>query len=162
MPCWDIYIKACQDYFGFSPTRGLDDNSIKLESSAAFPSTLAINNKPIETLTKDKRVLSHVSMGFVFIVEESLMLSIYEYFHTMDIIGRKIENQSDYFLVISGTVSNWINCILTICDTDNKKLTLRKMANELFNILVRAGFKVCFDKFEKIQLFDGSFILGGK
>lgn len=155
-PSWEIYIKVCQEELGFSPTRGLDEAGLPIKSPAAFLSTLSLDNHPKQALTRDSRIFDHVSMGFIFIIDDLGLIYIYDNLSPLHIMYRSGDHCVLVF--VTGTIRLWKQAIIRSCNQSIPRV-FRKMLNNVYENFVAGGFLDIFNGYEKYPLFDDTFEL---
>lgn len=158
---WSTYIKVCQDILGFSPTRKLDEAHIDLKDPSAFLSSLNMNTNPKDNLRHVDRTFEHISMSFITSgkakVVTGLMMFLDLKFHTMANID-VIEDSINYLIIMTGTMKQWFDSILTGCSL-LAPYDVRIRMNQCYMYFKRSGFKEIWSKAKQENLKDETFIL---
>lgn len=156
---WPTFIKVCQEYFGSSPTRGIDESNIEIKSPSAFLACLSLDNDPINQLRHGWRMggsFEHVSFAFIFALTKTLVttlavdtelnMSIYE-----------VQDSDEIITLVSGSMKTWRDEIIKWCTPKTNK-HLRKIMNICYIHFKNSGFHEIWCGYEQTVL-DETFIL---
>lgn len=152
---WPLFIKQCQEHFNYSPTKGLDVANIPIKDPAAYVACFNLENKPLESLRLFTNVAYH-HFSISFLIDVKVPIELYT-------LGRVKHFEKTYrqhtLTILSGTIYDWLQ---TIEYTQHFDLEIRRILNEIVNILSSTWLKEIFATYERIFLPDKTFILKRK
>lgn len=154
---WTTFIRVCQSTLGYSPTRGLDESSMNIDDGCAYLASLNMDNKPIQTLRegRNSKIFEHISFSFIVVTDSEILLDIVNS-SWLSVFSKK--GIKDYVLILSGSMKQWYNSIITGCSPFGQYGT-RCIMNKCLIYFDKAGFKDVWYKFKREKLNDGTFIL---
>ena len=152
---WPLFINKCQTTLGYSPTKGLDNTGIPIKDPAAYLACFNLENKPLESLRSLVSIANHHFM-ISFLIIGYVPKEFYIYGHLK--YYEKIVNHK-CITILSGTIYEWLQTIEYIQHLD---IEIRKILNEIVNILSSTWLKEIFSIYERITYSDGSYILKRK
>lgn len=158
---WKSFISSVQEELGFSPTRGLDAESISIDTHSAFLASLALDNKPKKNLRDcivTNKTPEHISATFAVVLSVSLLLEL-ETISDLVVTNTRTKN-NEYYCIVTGNLKQWYNSIIKCC-TDLTSNELREIFNEIYNVLVKCGYRDMFADYEPMT-FGSTFILRKK
>ena len=148
---WRIYNKAFEEATGKRATYATDEKHLDVKNLSTFFYTL-----------DDDCVLTQFALrhGMAsFMITEIYHTTIIEMIQGWDCEFKmgQMEDEGFYWMLISAKLSNWIGFIIGGCD-ENIKKSVRTVANELYDLLHKGGFKDLFNH-QQYNLPDGTFQL---
>ena len=159
---WPTFIKVCQEELGYSPTRGLDEVGIKPDAPCAFLAAIGMDNKPLKQLRFGHQIgtaWKHVRASFIAVAPQKVLCQLDNY-TDLQITGNKIEESSDYLIIMTGSMRDWRDAIIMCCRTDSRiHKEIREMMNFCLVYFQESGFREVWHDCEKIGLEDGTFII---
>ena len=159
-PNWDSFIKVCQEVLGYSPTRGLDAEGIKVDSPSSFLGCLDLENQPKFSLRTGRyrnNTFRHVHAGFIVIGQEEWVTE-FACCTSLDISHKP--NHKKCIIILSGTMEQWYDAIIT-CSSRLRSKEIRETINIIQKYFERGGFNELWSKHEKLYLADETFVLQG-
>lgn len=156
---WPSFIKICQEYFGSSPTRGIDTCNIPVKSPSAFLACLSLDNDPINQLRHGWRMggsFEHVSFAFIFVLTKSL-IPILAVNTELNMSTYDVKDSDEVITLLSGSMKTWRDEIIKWCsDVSNKHI--RKFMNICYVHFKGSGLGEVWCGFDQVIL-DDTFIL---
>jgi len=154
-PEWKTYIETCQEALGYSPTRGLDTQGLKIDDPASFLATLDLENNPLRNLRSGvilNKTLKHVSFSFIAIIDKKAVDKL------MAITDLEIfykERDDIYLTILTATMSTWYHTIIN--GSTHKEV--RKVLNNCLKFFKQTGFRELWASYQEQELDDDTFFL---
>ena len=157
---WNLFIKLGLQAFKVSPTRGLDDYGISIESPVAYLACLNFENNPLQQLRNgflEGPTFKHFYFSFLTI-GESFIFTQFE--GEFEIFLKRIPNnfKQEYVAIMTASIQTWINVSIRFCKSF-RMFENRAIINRIVNHLENMGFKELWNDYEKVTLDDKTFIL---
>lgn len=153
---WDQLTELCKKHLdGLIPTRGLDTDGISLRDPAAFLGSINLKNKPLDALREYSRVNGHFYFTMFAVCDDELIqqVSINSDLH----ITKKQMDNVFSVIIITGTVSDWKEYIVTTCGPDNRDwFGAREFARRILEIFKKTQLNQCFSNLKLFKHWDDS------
>lgn len=154
---WEIYVKVCQQFLGESPTRGIDAAGVKLDNPIAFLKTLDFNNQPLNAISQE-HLYKHIFFSFIVITDLPTIAQISE---RGCLSVAFVERRNNVLAIISGTLKDWKYSLVNY-SSRTADMNVREVANVLYVMFEKAGFKEIWSEFIQTPERDGTFRLQRK
>ena len=161
-PDWEIYIKTVQETLGFSPSTGLGETYIKIESPAAYLATLDLENRPLHQLRRGHFINStfeHFSFSFICALDSSLITELLTRFSNLHFLVSK--GRKEYLVIITATMADWYTAVRRGLNV-SQDIDIREFFHNIFAIFTLYGFQDVWADSEKSQGRDGFTVIGAK
>lgn len=161
-PDWEIYIKMVQETLGFSPSSGLGETYIKIESPAAYLATLDLSNRPLQQLRRGHFINStfeHFSMSFICSLESDLVTALLHRFSNLNFLVSK--GRKEYLVIVTATMADWYVAIRRGLNVSQDE-DIRQFFHNLYALFTLYGFQDVWSDLEKSQGRDGYTVMGAK
>jgi len=158
-PHWETLIQYCNEYLGYSPTRGLDKNNLDMETPSSYLACLDLSNEPLKALSQGvfSKIFKHVSCSFIGLVSNRILQEIQKH-ADLEISLKYSDQEEAYVAIFTGDMRQWYMACVSLCQN-----AVNKDARLLFNIVLiyfeKAGYRGLWANYNKIYLKDESFIL---
>lgn len=155
---WDSFIEVCQDVLSYSPTRGIDEAGININSAPALLAALDLQNQPVRNL--EHGVLTNTSFkhffcSFIAIIDADLLLELYTY-NGLSIM--QAQKGKRVIVILSGTMDIWYHAIIKYNST-TVSTECRELFNEILAYFDVGGFTRVWSKKNRRELTDGTFAI---
>ncbi len=149
---WKVYNQALEDAIGQRATYKIDSKNLSIKKFGTFFHTF--DHKHGEILDE----ALHHGMFTVMITEifQGTILQLTQSWHCAYSFDR-MKDSEHYYVIISGTIANWMQFLLLNCTSDRSK-GIRQIGNDVYNLLDAVGFGPAFS-FTRYVLQDGTFEL---
>ena len=161
-PDWEIYIKMVQETLGFSPSTGLGETYIKIESPAAYLATLDLENHPLAHLRKGHFINStfeHFSFSFICALEPSLVCDLVTKFSNLHFICKK--GRKEFLVIVTATMADWYVAVRRGLNV-SQETEIREFFHNLYALFSLYGFQEIWSDSAKSQGKDGFTVIGAK
>jgi hypothetical protein len=158
-PDWETYIKTVQEILGFSPSVGLGETYIKIESPAAYLATLDLENRPLNQLRRGhfiKSSFNHVSFSFICSLEQPFIVDFVIQFPNLQYIYRKPS-----LLIVTATMTEWYLAVRRGLNVSQER-NIREFFHIIYGFFSRYGFQDIWTDLEKSTGKDGFIVMGAK
>lgn len=147
-------VEVCQKTLGYSPTRGLDNNKIDIESPSAYAATLSLENNPVDSLSGHV-ALHHYFFAFLVVVDGEVLndLSIYSMLRVYAKPARK-----NYLVILTGDLLEWREAIVQGCQ-EERTYDFRSLMSIILGMLEQAGFAGLWKGYSQVLLEDKTTVL---
>jgi len=148
---WKIYIKFIEELLGFSPTRGLDEESVNIKDPAAFLATLSLDNNPLQNLRNciaTNSTAKHIMFSFAAHIDLPMILEISS-LYDLKTLYKRDKKDIDYVAIVSGTMEQWYWSIVKGCG-EMASINSKQFMTKCLNIFEMFLYKNLWNKFEMI------------
>jgi hypothetical protein len=163
-PDWRVYIKFVEDVCGFSPSTGLGEAYIKVESPSAYLATLDLENQPLNQLRRGQflnTTFEHVSFSFICALEACLVTSLLTLFSDLNFIIKKGKEKDEWLVIVSATIADWSVAVRRGLDAGQDK-AVREFFNNIYNYFTYFGFKEIWSQYNVTIGKDTFITMGNK
>lgn len=157
---WQEYLSLTSEWFGHSPSKGVDACPSKLTDFAKYTASLGefLVGKELDakrTLRERGPWLQHTFFTFMFIASDAIVLKVAE---TTDLSVLSAKAEEGRGVVVSGTLEQWRDAVVLCCGVHSNK-RLRSIFNQIKQIFDQMGLQDVFFEFRPKDAGDGTFLL---
>jgi hypothetical protein len=144
---WDSYVQVTKEVLNVNPSQAVVDSNINIDSPAAFAKSLT------ETF-KSTNILGHIHLSFLGSLYEYTLLQVLN--HVEAKIVSKLFGRDEVLFIITASVADWQSAVISGCQSCDD---ICIFFNQVYNFLIKAGFKNLFSGYSKQNCTDDYFRL---